>query len=188
VASFALSGVVVSTFLNAVVFIIFVLSLHESFSALFFLLGTLTVYDASLTWISTILIGLCAGWFLTQTHALNVMTQGDLTAQSLGFNVRRLRSVYFVVASVLVAGSVTLAGMIGFVGLLVPHVLRMLIGPNHRVLVPASFLGGGILLVSLDAFARVIASPRELPVGIFTALCGAPFFLYLLYKKQGEVF
>jgi ABC-type Fe3+-siderophore transport system permease subunit len=87
----------------------------------------------------------------------------------------------------LVGASVSLAGSIGFVGLIIPHVLRLIVGPSHRKLIPASAIGGAFFLILMDVFARTVFSPLEVPVGVFTSLCGAPFFIYLLKRKQEEM-
>ena len=188
VQTLILSGVVVSTFLNALVFLGFSLFQRESFSALFFLLGTLAEPDPLLLKISgsLILISLIAICFFGRD--LNVLAQGDETARHLGIDPEKSKKILFILASVIVAASVAVAGMIGFIGLIVPHCLRLILGPDHRSLLPASALGGALMLIALDAGARTLAAPREIPVGVLAALCGTPFFIYLLRRKKGEMF
>jgi len=112
------------------------------------------------------------------------MLLGDEQAQNLGVNVRQIRRVIIILTSLLTASAVSVSGVIGFVGLIVPHILRILIGPDNRRLFPASLLGGAILLTLSDLIARTVISPTEIPVGIVTSLIGAPFFLSLLVKKS----
>jgi iron complex transport system permease protein len=188
VQTLILAGVVVSTFLNALVFLWFSLFYRESVSTLFFLLGTLTEGDPLLLRISATLVLLSStvAWFFARD--LNVLSQGDSTALHLGIDPERTRGLLFVLASLLVAAAVSVSGMIGFVGLIVPHLLRLIVGPDHRVLIPASAFGGALLLVWMDVGARTFAAPVEIPVGVVAALVGTPFFIYLLKKKKGDVF
>jgi iron complex transport system permease protein len=188
VQTLILAGVLVSTFLNAVVFLIVSLFYKEAFSTLFFLLGTLTESDPRLLLVSSgiILAGSGAAWVLAAR--LNILSQGDDTALHLGVNADRTRRAIFFVASAMVGAAVAAAGMIGFVGLMVPHLMRLLIGPDHRTLIPASALGGGTLLVVMDAVARTAAAPVEIPVGVLAAITGTPFLIYLLRRSKGEIF
>lgn len=179
-----LAGVIVSLFFNAVVFVFFSIFYRESFTILFYLLGALTEGNSTLITISgtIILSGLLATWF--SSRELNALTQGEETAFHLGIGVERYKKILFTAASAMVAGAVAVAGMIGFVGLIVPHMMRMIVGPDHRVLIPASALGGAIFLILTDALARTLAAPLEIPVGALTALVGSPYFIYLLRRKQ----
>ena len=147
---------------------------------LFWLMGDLS-YDRPLLPAYLILL---MGFMLTMpvSRQLNVMLWGDLQAGSLGINVNRLRVYLFMLASLLTAGTVTVAGSIGFVGLVVPHLIRLLIGSDHRFLLPASALGGGALLIIADTLARTLIAPQQIPVGVITALLGVPLFLYLLRR------
>ncbi|MFQ5929574.1 MAG: FecCD family ABC transporter permease [Acidobacteriota bacterium] len=179
-----LAGVIVSLFFNAAVFVFFSVFYRESFTVLFYLLGTLTEGDPALIAISgtIILTGLGLTWLLSRE--LNVLTQGEDTAFHLGLEVETAKKILFVTASAMVAGAVSVAGMIGFVGLIVPHMMRMIVGPDHRLLIPASALGGAIFLILTDALARTLVAPLEIPVGALTALVGSPYFVYLLRRKQ----
>jgi iron complex transport system permease protein len=188
VQTLILSGVIVSTFLNSLVFLGVSLFYKEAFSTLFFLLGTLAETDPALLRISAALITAAALGIAWLARDLNALSQGDATAFHLGIDPEKTRSLLFFFSSVLVAASVASAGMIGFVGLIVPHILRLIVGSDHRVLLPASALGGALLLVCVDAAARTVVAPVEIPVGVLTALIGTPFFVYLLKKKKGEVF
>jgi iron complex transport system permease protein len=184
VQTVVLSGVVVSLFLNAVVFIFFSLFYRESFTILFYLLGTLSNVDIKLVAISGIIIAVSFMVSCFFARDLNVLTQGDEVAFHLGMEVETAQRIFFVAASSMTAACVAMAGMIGFVGLVIPHMMRLIVGPDHRYLVPASALGGAIILILTDAAARTLVPPMEIPVGALTALFGAPYFLYLLKKRK----
>jgi len=113
-----------------------------------------------------------------------VLSRGDLQAETLGVAVRPLRIGVYVSSSLITAVAVTTAGSIGFVGLVVPHLMRMLTGPDHRHLIPASALAGGSLLAIADTIARTVIAPRQLPVGAITALIGVPLFLFLITRRR----
>jgi ABC-type Fe3+-siderophore transport system permease subunit len=122
------------------------------------------------------------GWLIRHSQDLNLLAAGEEGAQQLGVDIERSRRAVFLAASLLVGAAVSMSGMIGFVGLIVPHLLRLILGPDQRLLLPASFLGGAAFLVWADALARTVLGPAELPVGVVTALAGGPFFLYLLRR------
>jgi iron complex transport system permease protein len=121
---------------------------------------------------------------LLYSRDLNLMVIGEESAQSLGVNVPRTRLILLALSSLMTASAVSIAGAIGFVGLIVPHMLRLVIGPDHRVLLPASVIGGAAFLVFADALARSVIAPELLPVGTVTALVGGPFFLFLLWRNR----
>ena len=149
---------------------------------LYWLLGDLSGNHSVLPASLLLLLALIAS--LPIARHLNVMVQGDDQARSLGVDVNRLRLLLLTIAALLTATAVTLAGTIGFIGLVVPHMLRMTGLHDHRLLIPASALLGGILLVLADTLARTLLLPAELPVGIFTAVLGIPLFLFLLYRSR----
>ena len=115
---------------------------------------------------------------------LNALLLGEETAHNLGTNPETLKTLMLVVAAIMTAAAVAFTGVIGFVGLIVPHMLRLLVGADHRILVPSATLTGAIFLIWADSIARTVIAPTELPVGIITALCGGPFFLYLLRRSR----
>ena len=117
-------------------------------------------------------------------RSLNIMLLGDENAQSLGIPVHRTRKILLVLASLITGVAVSVSVIIGFVGLIVPHAVRLLVGPDHRVLLPVSALVGAIFLIAADTVARLVIQPAELRVGIVTSLVGAPFFLFLLIKSR----
>jgi iron complex transport system permease protein len=118
------------------------------------------------------------------TRDLNMLAMGDDTAQHLGVNTETVRRILLAVASLITAAGVCISGVIGFVGLIIPHMTRILIGPDHRILLPTSIIVGAIFLVMCDAVARVATGASELPVGVITAIVGTPFFIYLLRKRK----
>lgn len=118
---------------------------------------------------------------------LNLLVIGEESAQSLGVNVPRVRLVLLALSSLITASAVSIAGAVSFVGLIVPHMLRLVIGPDHRVLLPASLIGGAAFLVFADALARSIIAPEQLPVGVVTALVGGPFFLFLMWRNRRRI-
>lgn len=129
-----------------------------------------------------ILIGIVLTYFFTRD--LNVLSMGDETAQHLGVNTERIRLILLAIATLITAAAVSICGVIGFVGLLIPHMTRLVIGPDHRILLPASTIVGAMFLVICDSVARVATGTNELPVGVITALVGAPFIVYLLRRRK----
>jgi iron complex transport system permease protein len=158
---------------------------NELRGIMFWLLGSVAGASWSDLQIPALAIGISTAWLLAQGRAMNALTVGDDTAAGLGVDVHRLRIELLVIASLLTASVVVVAGGIGFVGLMVPHAVRLVVGPDHRKLLPASLLTGAVFLVLVDLVSRVVDKPNELPIGIFTAAIGAPFFLALL-RRHGR--
>lgn len=127
---------------------------------------------------------LAGGFFLTQSRPLDVMLLGQDSAVTLGMDVVRLRKLYMVLSACLTGIMVSMVGTIGFVGLIIPHVIRMFTGSEHRRLMPAAILAGGIFLVWCDVFARIYLTNVELPIGVVTGIIGGPFFIYLMLTRQ----
>jgi iron complex transport system permease protein len=125
--------------------------------------------------------------FYRQAMSLNALLLGESEAQHLGIPVQKLKRKLILLTAAGVGITVSLSGMIGFIGLVIPHLGRMLAGPDHRVLLPLSAVLGALLLTAADMFSRVVLAPAELPVGIVTAIIGAPFFLYLLFQQKGRI-
>jgi iron complex transport system permease protein len=179
-----LSGVILNSFIAAVImFLNSIVDFYQAQGLLFWLMGSLST-RAYLTvgciWLY-ILLGFL--WLWSKGLALNVITLGEDAAMHLGIAPGSLQRQIFIASSLMIGAMVSVSGMIGFVGLMVPHVMRLLIGSDHRLLLPASFLAGGIFLCWADTLARVLVAPAELPVGIVTAFFGGPFFLFLLYRE-----
>jgi iron complex transport system permease protein len=178
-----LTGVMISAGFGALITVLLVLSPDAQLrGTLFWLMGELDSPDFVISaWL--VLLVACA-WSFTKARELNVLSHGEVTAHLLGLNVRRLQVSLLIVASVSTAAAVAVAGTIGFVGLVVPHALRLVIGNDQRLLLPASVLSGGIALTLADLLARSIAAPTQLPVGVITALIGVPVFLVLLARSR----
>jgi iron complex transport system permease protein len=187
VVTLLLAGVVMNAVLVAFQTLILTLSPNAQFGiqALFnWLAGGIAVTSWSpivLVGI-IILVGMVFAFMLSTV--LDVFGLGEESAAYLGMHVERYKLLIIIVASLLTAAAVSISGLIGFVGLVTPHVMRLLLGPRHRLLLPASALGGAIFLVLADLLARVVIAPAVLPVGVFTALVGAPFFLLLLRNNK----
>lgn len=179
-----LAGVVVGSFFNACILLALTLTDAESFrSAIFWMMGSFagTNWNSVLVFTLYFLPGLL---LLTALgRALNLMAVGEETATYLGISVEMVKVVAFGTASLLTAAAVAIAGVIGFVGLVVPHVIRLLWGSDYRFLIPAAATLGAAFLASADAIARVAAAPTELPVGVVTAFIGVPFFIWLLRRR-----
>lgn len=182
VATLLLAGIAVQAFLGALISYMLVHSGDGLRQAVLWMMGRLsysTWGDVSFALPFT-LVGV--GVLLAFTRDLNVLLLGEEDAHHLGVDVERTKLVLLALASVVTAAGVAVAGVIGFVGLVVPHVMRLLVGPDHRVLLPTSALAGASFLVATDTIAR--AGPAEVPVGIVTAVLGAPFFLFLLVRRE----
>ena len=178
-----LTGIVIAAGWGAIIGLLLVISPEQGLRGmLFWLMGDLsnTAFPASS--LPVLVIGLAAAMGIGRS--LNILAHGEQTAGALGVNVRPLRYFIYLLASLLTATAVTLAGSIGFVGLIVPHMLRLLGIRDHRLLLPAATLLGGSLLVIADTLARTLLAPRQLPVGILTALVGVPVFLLLLHHSR----
>lgn len=181
--SLILTGVMISAGFGALISLLLSLSPDAQLrGALFWLMGDLDVDSYGLpAWAVLLLVGAWAVWTAPQ---LNVLSHGEATAQLLGLPVRRLRIVILAAASLATAAAVSLAGAIGFIGLVIPHLLRLIIGNDQRLLLPAAMLAGGTALVLADLVARSVVAPLQLPVGVVTALVGVPVFLTLLLRRH----
>ncbi len=182
--SLLLSGVVINAFFSAaILFFLSVVDSLELHSITFWLMGDLS--RATLKEIGVAAICLFAGFALLygQARKLNLIVQGEETAQHLGVDLEKTKPWLLILTSLIIAVVVSLAGIIGFVGIMVPHLMRLVFGSDHRLLLPTAALFGASFLVLADTLARVILAPAELPVGVITALCGAPYFIFLLKRK-----
>jgi iron complex transport system permease protein len=181
-----LAGLGVGLFLSSLVAILMLMAGEELKALIFFFLGGFSSSSWDTTLISLACIPpavLAACYFAPE---LNVLLLGEETAESSGIRTRRIQLLYAILAALLTSISVAVAGLIGFVGLIVPHMIRLTSGVDHRTLFPLAFFSGGIFLVLCDTAARTIISPAELPVGIVTSLVGVPIFLYLIRKESGD--
>jgi len=179
-----LTGVVFNAFASAgIVFLASIAGLTEGTGIFLWLIGSLaSVRPEVSTWVAAFLA--CGvGFAITLARSLNLLSLGVESAEQLGIEVERDQRVVLLATSLMVGAAVSAAGLIGFVGLIIPHLLRLIVGPDHRLLVPAAALGGGAFLVLCDTLARTILGGRELPVGAITALAGGPIFLWLLRRQ-----
>lgn len=187
VVTLLLAGVVINAVLVAVQTLLLTLSPRAQFG-LQSLFSWLSGGVAVTTWTPVVIVGLLilAGFVcaLLLSGVLDAFGLGEESAAHLGLHVERYKLFIIVVGSLLTAAAVSISGLIGFVGLIVPHIMRLLLGPRHRLLLPASALAGATFLVLADLLARVVIAPATLPVGVFTALVGAPFFLFLLRNSK----
>ena len=183
--SLLLSGVVVNAFFSAaILFFLSIVNSLELHSITFWLMGDLS--RASIKEISLSAICLFTGFLIiyAQSRKLNLIVQGEETALHLGVNIERTKQLLLIVTSLITAVAVSMAGIIGFIGIMVPHMMRLVFGSDHRLLLPTATLFGASFLVIADTLARLVLAPAELPVGVITALCGAPYFIFLLKRKS----
>jgi iron complex transport system permease protein len=180
-----LAGIAIAAFFTALVSFTKYLAGEKLSAIVFWMMGGL--WDSRWTFFAFALPMVVAGtaMILIFSRDLNVMMIGEDHAVNLGVNVPLVRNTILVASSLVTAAAVSVSGVIGFVGLIVPHIMRLFVGPDNRILLPASCLVGAIFMIWTDRIAGTIVSPEELPVGIITALLGAPFFLYLLKRRKG---
>ena len=182
-----LTGVVFNSLASAaIVFLASMAGLFESGRIFLWLIGNLSSARIDLwPWLLVFLsLGLACAMPLAR--GLNALALGEETAEQLGVPTERMRRVLLISTSLMVGAAVSVAGLIGFVGLIIPHALRLILGPDHRLLIPSAALGGAVFLIVCDTVARTLLGGRELPVGAVTALVGGPLFLYLLRSDRGR--
>jgi len=188
VTSLLLAGVVVNAFFSAVImFLTSIAKSEQVYSTIFWLMGNIKEKDSPVLWVSAacIIAGIIALFSLC--HRLNVLTFGEEEAKGLGVDTAKTRVAAFGFAAFITAIAVSLSGLIGFVGLIIPHGVRLVFGPDHRQLLLLSAIIGSAFLVIADTLARIIVAPAQLPVGVITAIVGGPFFLVLLAKYSRKV-
>jgi iron complex transport system permease protein len=179
-----MAGVIVNAFCSALILLIQSLANPlQSMSILYWLIGIVSSQGPWQLLGMTCYIGAGLAVLYTQSSNLNLLALGEESAHQLGVDVRRTRTLTFFATSLLVGGVMAFCGMIGFVGLMIPHILRMILGPDHRLLLPAGTLAGAAFLVAADTLARTLLPHAELPVGVLTTLCGGPFFIALLLQR-----
>jgi len=184
-ATLLLGGIITASFLSAVVMLLMTtLSASNLRGTAFWLMGDLsTPQPRSLLYLLSFGFIAAAGAIYTTASDLNLLLAGEKEAMHLGVDVRRVRIVVYLAASLLTGLAVSVSGAIGYVGLLVPHIMRLIFGSDHRMLLPAVALGGATILVIADTLARTLTSPTDIAVGAVTAIAGAPLFIYLLRRR-----
>lgn len=187
VTTLLLSGIALGQFFTAIMSFLMVIYTKDMEKIIFWTLGSFSgkgweplIHISIPTIISIIILNFFS-------RDLNIILTGEQSAQSLGVEVEKVKMYILILSSFMTSMVVSVSGIIGFVGLIIPHIVRLIIGPDHRILLPASALVGGIFMIFTDTIARTIISPVEIPVGIITALFGGPFFIYLLRKKKKEI-
>jgi len=183
-----LAGIAISFFFSSLIlFIQYVSGLTHSFRIVHWMMGTFTTADY--TGLANLLPFLAIGGFLLAIlhREMNLFMIGEDIAVSRGVNARLVKKLIFLAASMMVGGVVALCGPIGFVGMMSPHICRLLVGADHRFLMPATFLFGGFFLTFCDTLSRTLIAPSEIPVGVLTALLGGPFFIWLLLNRRNDL-
>ena len=184
-ASLLLSGVAVGSTLTAVMSFLMVATERDLHTVVVWLMGGLTTATWTKIYITLPVVGAGFIYMMLMSRRMNLLLMGEERARELGIDSQRTRRNLMVVAALTTAAAVAFSGLIGFIGLMVPHIMRLLVGPDHRRLLPAAALFGALLLLVADTVARTAIAPAEIPVGIITAATGGPFFLYLLRARKG---
>ncbi len=180
-----LSGVMVNAvFGSMLMFLVSLSSSEETHNVIWWLLGNLQIFDWGLLQAAAIVVGTALVVTAALSRDLNLITLGEEPAAHLGLHVEKTKKLFLLLASLMTGATVAACGLVGFVGLIVPHSVRLAIGPDHRRLVPASALGGATFLVLADSLARTAIAPAEIPIGVVTALLGGPFFFFLLRRRK----
>ena len=188
VTGLLLAGVVISAFFSAMImFLTSISRSKEVYATIFWLMGNIAEEDYLVLWFSSgcVLTGIIALFYISPQ--LNVISFGEGDARTIGINIGRIQTIAFAIAAAITAVAVSLSGLIGFIGLIVPHAIRLVFGPDHRQLLPLSAIFGALFLVIADTVARIIVAPAQLPVGVVTAMIGGPFFLVLLIKYTRRI-
>lgn len=181
-----LAGIVVNAFMSSVISFLLTMAGENLHEIIYWLMGSLALRKGEYTAVVALILlaGVLVLW--VEGRHLNILTLGDEEAHWLGVSVEKTRKIILVAASLLTGAAVSVAGSIGFVGLIIPHLCRMVVGPDYRLLIPVTALSGGIFLVWADNLARTLFAPLELPVGVVTSFLGVPFFIYLLRRSRKE--
>jgi len=188
VTTLILAGVALGALWGSIVSYLIITSGEKMHGIIFWLMGSfsLTQWSEVKVVLPYVVVGVVV--ILLYSRSLNVMQLDEEQAQQLGVNVERLKLILLVAATLITAAAVCFVGTIGFVGIIIPHAVRLVWGPDYRFLLPLSVLSGAIFLILADLVARTALAPTEVPIGVITAICGAPFFLYLLRRKKRAVF
>ncbi len=188
ISNLILAGIAIGALINSIVYFLLIAKTDDMQKIIFWMLGGFTT--ANWDKIGVLLIPIFLTFFTAFffLRELNILTLGDTRATQLGVDAEKLRRILLIIATLLASLGVAIGGLIGFIGLITPHIMRLIVGSDNRILYPTSALAGSIVLLFSDTIARTIMSPREIPVGIITAAIGAPYFIYLMKKKGREIF
>lgn len=183
--SLLLSGVILNAFCSAIItFLISMSHDHKIHNILFWLMGDLSLADMRQAGILLLLVFPCFVMIFRFSNSMNLLVMGKELARTMGVNTTLITLSLLVTTSLMVSATVSYCGLLGFVGLVMPHLLRMILGPDHRVLVPACIIGGGAYMIICDLLARTIPEQGEMPTGVITAMIGAPLFIFLLKRSR----
>ena len=188
VTTLILAGVALGALLGSIVSYLIISSGEKMHGIIFWLMGSFSLSQWSEVTIVLPYVAVGTAIILLFARLLNVMQLDEEQAQQLGINVERLKLVLLAAATLITAASVSFVGTIGFVGIIIPHAVRLVWGADHRFLLPLSVLTGAIFLILADLIARTVLAPTEIPIGVITAICGAPFFLHLLKRRKRVIF
>ncbi|OGO45467.1 MAG: iron ABC transporter [Chloroflexi bacterium RBG_16_60_22] len=188
VTTLILAGVALGALLGSIVSYLIISSGEVMHGIIFWLMGSFSLSQWSEIGIVLPYVAVGTGVIIVFARLLNVMQLDEEQAQQLGVNVERLKLVLLAAATLITAASVSFVGTIGFVGIIIPHAVRLIWGADHRFLLPLAVLTGAIFMILTDLVARTVLAPTEIPIGVITAICGAPFFLYLLRRRKKVIF
>ncbi len=188
VATLLLAGVAIGALLQALTSFVMILGTKDLHFVIFWLMGGFSSknWDHVMVMLPFLILGLPLIFYYSRD--LNLLLLGEERARQLGIEAEKIKKVLIIVASLLAASAVAVSGIVGFVGLIVPHIIRLITGPDHRILIPCSALFGASFVVFSDLLARTLMAPTEIPLGVITALFGAPFFIYLLKRSKRGLF
>jgi len=184
VITLLLSGIAISFFLSALINLLMTMNNDQVEKIVFWTMGSVSSASWKSVGISIIPVVLGVSVFVFFSKELNVILMGEETAQNLGIDVETIRKLLLGVASIVSAAVVAVSGIIGFVGLIVPHAMRLIVGPDHKRLFPYTIISGAIFMIVADTISRIALNPTEIPIGVITSLIGAPYFVFLLVKNK----
>lgn len=184
VVTLLLAGIALSFLLSSLISLFMTFNREQVEKIVFWTMGSVSSASWKHVIISSPIILLGSIVFIIFSRDLNVMLLGEDSAKNLGVEVEKLKKILLIIASIVTASAVAVSGIIGFVGLVIPHIVRLIVGPDHRVLIPFTLISGALFMIITDTLARILIPPVEIPVGVITSLFGAPFFIYLLCKNK----
>ena len=184
-----LTGTAVSTMLSAFISLLMIYNREQLEKVYLWNIGTFSSSSWNKVYFLVVVSIICVILLISFSKDLNILLTGDESALSLGLDIVSLKKILIIVSAFLVAACVSVSGTIGFVGLIIPHCIKLLVGSNHKYVMPISYLAGASFMVICDTISRTIANPTEIPVGIITAIFGTPYFIFLIYRnnKKGRV-
>lgn len=183
VTNLLLTGTAISTMLSSTISLLMIYNREQLEKVYLWTLGSFSASNWSKVLFLAVVSVICVTVIFMFGRDLNIILTGDEAASSLGIDTSRIKNILIIISAVLVAASVSVSGTIGFVGLVIPHCMRLIVGSDHKILLPFSYFGGASFMIICDTIARTIAQPTEIPVGVITAFFGAPYFVYLLYRN-----